>query len=416
MRGLNWVPADSFPGRLRPEHYARLLGQARQSGANLLRVWGGGLREKRAFYELCDALGLLVWQEFPFACMFLGAYPRDPAYLALVAAECGAMVKQLVHHPALIIWCGGNEFSRSRNRPLLKTLATVVERYDGTRPFIPVSPSHGHGGDSHNWDVWHGLAPLPSYQAETARFLSEFGLQALPHLDSLKTMLLDLTGDWEIHHADVAKLMRYVTIFPALDTVWPAQPTPRLIYHSQLAQALALQIGSEHMRRRRGQGRPTDSGGLCLWQFNEPWPAISWAIVDYFGRPKLAFERLADWYQPILLSLKFRLGRRWSAGETFRAEIWTINDSLTDLAGARLTIYFDQIPVHYQTVDLPAQQAISHGYFSHRLTAPPRQISLTLSQTDQLVSQNRYDLTWQEQPNHRFYQRFRRWIGHWALR
>ncbi len=87
IRGLNWVPADSFPGRLRREDYARLLKMARESGANLLRVWGGGLREKRAFYDLCDELGLLGWQEFPFACMFLGSFPTNPAYLALVEAE-----------------------------------------------------------------------------------------------------------------------------------------------------------------------------------------------------------------------------------------------------------------------------------------------------------------------------------------
>jgi beta-mannosidase len=143
-RGLNWVPADSFPGRLHRDDYARLLTLARQSGANLLRVWGGGLREKQAFYDLCDELGLLVWQEFPLACMFLGSYPRDPAYLSLVEAECGAIVRQLRHHPSVVLWGGGNEFSQRRNRPLVDTLATVVNQNDGTRPFIPVSPSFDH--------------------------------------------------------------------------------------------------------------------------------------------------------------------------------------------------------------------------------------------------------------------------------
>ncbi|NJN99019.1 MAG: hypothetical protein HC875_35465, partial [Anaerolineales bacterium] len=171
LRGLNWVPADSFPGRLRPGRYASLLKMARESGANLLRVWGGGLREKRAFYDLCDELGLLVWQEFPFACMFLGSYPSDPTYLTLVETECGSIVRQLRHHPSLALWCGGNEFSRARNQPLLKTLAAVVARHDEVRPFIPVSPGSAHGGDAHNWQVWHGLAPIRAYQSERAAFL-----------------------------------------------------------------------------------------------------------------------------------------------------------------------------------------------------------------------------------------------------
>jgi len=118
IRGLNWVPADSFPGRVRPEQYRRLLSLAKEGGANFLRVWGGGLREKQAFYTLCDELGLLVWQEFPFACMFLGAYPRHARYLSLVRAECSAIVQQLGHHPSVVAWCGGNEFSPRRNRPL----------------------------------------------------------------------------------------------------------------------------------------------------------------------------------------------------------------------------------------------------------------------------------------------------------
>ncbi|MEW5961840.1 MAG: glycoside hydrolase family 2 TIM barrel-domain containing protein, partial [Chloroflexota bacterium] len=213
IRGLNWVPVDSFPGRLRREDYARLLTQARQSRANLLRVWGGGLREKRAFYELCDELGLLVWQEFPLACMFLGSYPQTAAYLSWVEAECRSIVRQLQPHPSVIVWCGGNEFSQRRNRPLISTLTAVAQQEDGTRPFIPVSPSFTHGRDAHNWHIWHGLAPIQDYQAETARFLSEFGLQALPHLETLTAALPDPTTAWDTHHADLPKLLRYSSLF-----------------------------------------------------------------------------------------------------------------------------------------------------------------------------------------------------------
>ncbi|MCB0190812.1 MAG: hypothetical protein KDJ65_02610, partial [Anaerolineae bacterium] len=273
MRGLNWVPADAFPGRLRPADYQERLQQVRDSGANLLRVWGGGLREKQAFYDTCDELGLLVWQEFPFACVFLGAYPTDAAYLSHVEAECGAIVRQTRHHPSIILWCGGNEFSRQRNRPLLNTLANVIDRYDGTRPFIPTSPNFAHGGDVHNWHVWHGKAPLHSYQHETSRFLSEFGLQALPHPDTLRAALPDPidSSQWATHNADLAKLQHYGSItnyeLGIMNYEASLHNSSFSILNSQFTQATALQIAIEHIRRRKSH-----TGGLCIWQFNEPWP------------------------------------------------------------------------------------------------------------------------------------------------
>jgi beta-mannosidase len=434
MRGLNWVPADCFPGRLRRDDYARLLSMARESGANMLRVWGGGLREKQAFYDLCDELGLLVWQEFPFACEFLGSYPHHPAYLALVEAECSAIVRHLRHHPALILWCGGNEFSRSRSRPLLDTLAVVVQQHDGTRPFIPVSPGPG---DSHNWHVWHGCQPIQAYQGETARFLSEFGLQALPQLDTLSAALPNPTSGWETHHADLAKLEHYAHMFHQIPAphfergAWcvvrgPHRNAPRTTHHvpqspishlqslissSQLAQATALQTAIEHMRRRKGQ-----AGGVCLWQFNEPWPAISWAIVDYFGRPKLAYERLKWWYHPILISLKFPVGRRWQADEVFSAEIWAINDSLHSLTGCTLQVSFAGELVHTQALDLPADSAGRVGGLMVRLPRAPGQITLNLQAGDEILARNSYDLAWFDKAAGSLAQRLRRRLAEWALR
>ncbi|MBE7468407.1 MAG: hypothetical protein DPW09_39230 [Anaerolineae bacterium] len=426
MRGLNWVPADSFPGRLRPGHYARLLKMARESGANLLRVWGGGLREKRAFYDLCDELGLLVWQEFPFACMFLGSYPSDPAFLALVEAECGSIVRQLRHHPALALWCGGNEFGYSRNHPLLDTLAATVQQHDSTRPFLPVSPR----GDVHNWDVWHGLAPLQTYQAETTPFLSEFGLQALPHLDTLQAALPDPTTGWSTHHADERKLERYGNLFALPDTLqlvcgaWcvvrnkihVSRTTHHanlqsLISQSQRAQATALQTAIERMRRRKGQ-----AGGVCLWQFNEPWPAISWAIVDYFGRPKLAYERLRDWYAPLLISLNFPVGRRWQAGDSFEADIWAVNDTLQALADCELQVCLDETLIQILRLDMPPDSSICIGRLTHRLVQPPGQISLGLVHEGELITQNRYDLSWFDESRQPILARFRRWVADWVLR
>ena len=408
MRGLNWVPADSLPGRLRRADYVRLLNQVRESGANLLRVWGGGLREKRAFYELCDELGLMVWQEFPFACMFLGGFPQTVEYLALVAAECGAMVRQTSHHPSLIVWCGGNEFNHRRNRVLLDTLARIVQSDGGLRPFIPVSPSRGdnhRNQDAHNWNVWHGQAPIQVYLAEHASFLSEFGLQALPHIDTLTTMLPDPRLGWETHHGDPVRLTRYASIFTP-----KSSDLGSFISHSQRAQALALQTAIEHIRRRKGE-----SGGGCVWQFNEPWPAVSWAIIDYFGRPKLAYQRLKNWYQPIFISLCFPLGRKWQVGEMFTAEIWSINDMLQPIIEGELNIYVDGKLIYRQAADLPANQAQQLGQLTYKLLQEPQQLTLTFTY-DQRVVKNSYDLSWQDQARPKLVQKLRRWGADWVLR
>lgn len=418
MRGLNWVPADSFPGRLRADDYARLLTLARESGANLLRVWGGGLREKQPFYDLCDELGLMVWQEFPFACMFLGAFPQDKTYLALVEAECGAMVRRLRRHPSLILWCGGNEFSRRRNQPLLKTLARLVRQEDDSRPFIPVSPLAGPSGtDSHNWLVWHGMAPLRAFQAEASQFLSEFGLQALPHLETLAAVLPEPSrpATWYSHQADLPKLRRYAALFDEqlarLDEQLGPEALAAFIQASQLAQAAGLQTAIEHMRRRKGK-----TGGVCLWQFNEPWPAISWAIVDYFGRPKLAYDRLLTWYNPVLVSLNFPVGRRWQPGDAFTAEVWAINDSLMAYPASFLQIELDGQIIQSQAVDLPSDSAQQIGWLNYRLQALPQALSLSLYREGELLCRNSYSLGWADPTGRHYSQYFRRWVAEWVLR
>lgn len=400
IRGLNWVPADVFPGRLRRADYDRLLRPLPDQGVNLLRVWGGGLREKAAFYHLCDELGLLVWQEFPFACMFLGSYPRDPGFLSLVETECGDIVRQLRSHPSLALWCGGNEFSRRRNRPLLDTLAAVVARLDETRPFVPTSPGPG---DVHEWRVWHGLAPLHTCRRLTAAFVSEFGLQAPPHPDTLSACLPDPATGWDTHHADLPKLTHYAAPFlPACGDLASA---------ARQAQAVGLQLAIETMRRRKGQ-----AGGVCVWQYNEPWPAISWAIVDYFGRPKPAWTGLADWYNPVLVSLDFPPGRAWRPGDWFTADIWAINDTLHPLPDCRLRVEIDGVAVHVQPVDLPADSAVRVGRLEHRLRAAPRQVSLTLHRGDDLLARNRYPLDWSDSRRAPLLLRLRRALADWALK
>ncbi len=330
-RGANWVPASILPGEVREEDYHHLLTLARQANMNMLRVWGGGLREKPIFYELCDRLGLLVWQEFPFACAFLTRFPRSPDYLALVDAEARAIVRDLRGHPCLALWCGGNEFSPGRNFPLVSALRQVVDQEDPTRAFLPASPA---AGDSHRWQVWHEFWPPSAYREDGAAFASEFGLQAPPPVDTLHRFIpqeeLWPPGQaWAAHGAGLHKLWRYARPFlPATGTDLEA-----FVGASQRAQARGLQIATEHYRRRKALGH----GGALVWQLNEPWPAISWALLDHHGAPKPAYEAVRRAFAPLLISLEFPL-RPYRGGDHLEITIWLINDRPEPVDGCQVEV------------------------------------------------------------------------------
>ena len=156
-----------------------------------------------------------MWQEFPIACVFLDHLPRTERFRRLLRQEATGIVQALRNHPSLFLWCGGNEFSPRRNRQAVSTLSQVVAAEDGSRPFVAASP---RPGDAHHWQVWHGQAPLAAYRDEQAAFVSEFGLQAVPNVDSLRRFLSEVNlwppgPAWQHHNADLAKLHRYAQWF-----------------------------------------------------------------------------------------------------------------------------------------------------------------------------------------------------------
>lgn len=393
-RAINWVPSDILLGTVKRERYEQLLGLAVDAGVNLVRVWGGGGRERREFYEVCDELGLLIWQEFPFACAFLDHYPRDEHFLSLVEQEASAMVRELRHHASLALWGAGNEFSYWRNRPLVKRLASIVARED-TRPFLRPSPSHH---DRHNWHVWHGKAPLHLFAKETTTFLSEFGLQALPEPATLSRFLAP-TGDssseesaslaslwppnplWQRHHADLERLRLYVPN--------DAQTSlERFSEASQRAQAQGIQLAIEQMRRRKAVG----AAGVALWQWNEPWPAISWALVDYYGKPKIAAKRLHQWYAPLLLSLEWPASHfQREPTSPLEATLWAINDLASDYSGCEARLMQDNQCLWSNFLSLPAHSA--RVISKLRLTLPDSSpLRLELWQSGTLLTSNHYEL------------------------
>lgn len=388
LRGANWVPADILPGRVTSQDYTRLIGQARAGGINFLRVWGGGIREKWDFWRECNRLGIMAMQEFPLACAFLDHYPRHPDYLAVLESEARGIVRALRNHPSLIAWCGGNEISPRRERLPLRIIDRVLEREDGTRPWIPASPSHG---DIHHWDVWHGAAPWHSFARVKAPFMSEFGLQALPQIDTIHEMLgpdppaLD-DQRWAARKLQITKTNDYAGLSLAQDLVATIEATQR-------TQAAGLQAGIEACRlRREGSGDPHPCGGVVFWQFNEPWPVVSWSVIDRPGRPKAAYDMLLRSYQPLLVAARFRW-RKWRRGDRFEAELWLVNDTPERFAGCLVDAFIDGRPSYQsESVTLPPACALGIGSVKVILDAPPSVLKLTCRCGGVTIAQNQYDL------------------------
>jgi len=385
VRGANWVPMDALPARLTRNDYAARLQQARDANINFLRVWGGGLREKRAFYDLCDELGILVWQEFPFAGAILDRFPTHRAHLQLIRAESGEIVRALRNHPSLVVWCGGNEFNPRGNHTIVKTLRAVVKSQDGTRPFKPASP---YRDESHNWRVWHRLANLRDYRQDPTPFLSEFGLQALPNLESLKKFLpADALNAphrlWEYHHAELKKLGRYAQPLLASRTT---MTVPEFIDATQRAQAFALQIAIEHMRRRKRH-----TAGVAIWQLNDCWPSISWSVIDYYGTPKRAYFELQKLYSPVLASFEYELRPR-RAGDLVHGHLWLINDLLQAFDHVELRAELNGKEIYAHRVNLAPDSAQLIEPLTVKLDEGENILRLVARVGECVLSNHTYDL------------------------
>lgn len=352
-RGACWIPASSFVAAVDEPHYRRLLEMAAEANMNMIRIWGGGVYEHAPFYDLCDTLGLLVWQDFMFAC---APYPEhDPAFVENVRAEVRAQVERLRSHACLALWCGNNECQAigevanriaRRSDPLPgglyydQIMPALVAELDPTTPYWPGSPAGGPSpnsmaaGDVHDWTVWHGVPPIPfdrpsgkpdhspegvaytRYAEDMARFVSEYGIQASPVMETLKRALpegqrtlggralMDRIKDRPKNKVDA--MLIPVTGLPAdLD---------EYVDFTQITQAEGLKFGIEHFRRRK----PHCSGSL-IWQLNDCWPGISWSLIDYYGFGKASYHYVRRAYAPVMASFR-------AAGD--EVELWVVNDTL----------------------------------------------------------------------------------------
>lgn len=327
-KGADWIPADSFPTRISDEHLEYLIKSARDAHMNMLRVWGGGLYESESFYDLCDRYGILIWQDFTFAC---GVYPEDDAFAENVRIEAIENVRRLRHRASLALWCGNNEMEQGWsswdwNKPedpanqRLKMgydrmyhhlLPAVVAGEDPDRVYWPSSASSGipfadpngmQRGDMHYWEVWHGRKPFTAYRTQFPRFMSEFGFQALPPYKTIQTYAApedqNMTSYIMEHHQRNAAGNGLI-IGQMTDTFRMPKDFPSLVYLSMLLQAEGIRYGVEHWRRNRHR-----VGGTLIWQLNDCWPVASWSSLDYFGRWKALHYAAKRFYAPVLLSVE----------------------------------------------------------------------------------------------------------------
>jgi len=324
---------------------------------NMLRVWGGGIYEKDAFYQLCDELGLLVWQDFMFAC---APYPdHDPDFMAEVEWEAEAVVRRLRNRPCIALWCGNNEndwiadqihwqqpgYRYPGWRINHELLPPIVERLDGTRFYWPSSPYGGNDhndereGNRHNWQVWHGLVfprrfgqrpernftpegvSFQYYAEDLARFVSEFGIHAAPMLETLRRNIpaagLRL-GSPELLYRNKDEPKDKGNHLMASCTSLPTT-LEQYVDFSMIAQAEGLKLGIEHYRRRKFH-----CSGTLFWQLNDCWPGLSWSVLDYYLFPKAGYFYAKRAYAPVMASFKTE--------KDGSVSLWVVNDTLAEVA------------------------------------------------------------------------------------
>ena len=348
MKGANYIPNDVFLPRVTEENYRKVVETAKLSNNNMLRVWGGGVYEDDKFYDLCDEAGILVWQDFMFACAM---FPGDDAFLDNVKQEAIDNVKRLRNHPSMGLWCGNNEIlaawkgwgwekaemaKNPENAAKIwkayedifhKVLADVVAEYDPQRSYWSSSPSSGPGipadlknGDEHYWMVWWGKAPFQTYATHLPRFMSEYGFQSFPEIATVRKYALP--EDYDIF-SEVMKSHQRSSIgngtieFYMLQEYNKPKDFESFLYVNHVLQAEGIKFGLEGHRR----AMPFCMGSL-YWQINDCWPVASWSSTDYYQKWKALQYYVKKGFEPVLVS-------PFTQGDTLKVDV--INDRLNPI-------------------------------------------------------------------------------------
>jgi beta-mannosidase len=375
--GSCWIPAYSFLPRVTPQRYREWMELLAEGNQNMIRVWGGGIYEDDSFYTACDELGILVWQDFMFAC---ASYPTYPDFLASVETEARQNIRRLRHHPSVILWCGNNEdyqlierynleynfISDKDPQSWLKStfparyiyehlLPTVVKLESPSAIYHPGSP-WGNGtsttlkvdrsvGDIHQWDLWNGEAkPWQLLPQMGGRFVSEFGMVAYPHVDTIERFVTDPAERYagsrtmDFHNKAVSHERRLMTYVGENFRVEWARDLAAFVHLTQVLQADALAAGYKSWRRHWGRRGARRCGGVLVWQLNDCWPAVSWAVVDYYLLKKPAYYAIKGALAPLAVGVA-RKFHDWTT--RLADELWRRNTGHVDPRKALTDIQFD---------------------------------------------------------------------------
>ena len=352
-KGANFIPDDALLPNVTQERYKRIFEDVKAANMNMLRVWGGGIYEDDEFYDEADRNGILIWQDFMFAC---SSYPHDPLFVGRVESEAEYNIKRLRGHASLAMWCGNNEIyeamrywgwqrkysaeafaemERGYNVLFRELLPQMVERLDGTRFYMHSSPYEANWGrpnswktgDSHNWGTWHGRKPFESFDTDVPRFMSEYGFQAFPEMKTIRTFAEE--KDFELE-SPVMNAHQKADIGNALikQTMGLYYKVPEkfedLVYVGLVLQGQGMRHGIEAHRRNR----PYCMGSL-FWQLNDSWPVVSWSGIDYYGNWKALMYQSKRAFAPILIN---------AIKEGDDLCVYLVSDELQDHDGVRLDV------------------------------------------------------------------------------
>ncbi len=340
MKGADYIPNDIFPSRVTNKVYEQITQSAVEASINMLRVWGGGIYENDVFYDMCDLKGILVWQDFMFACSM---YPVDDEFNENVKQEFADNIKRLRNHPSIALWCGNNEmdvmwaegnenaglkwkgkFNAGQRKFLwdgykkifYETLPGVLKTLDSSRFYWPSSPIAGYNeygnpkltsGDYHYWGVWHGKEPFEKFSENVGRFLSEYGFQSFPEFKTVKSYTIpeDYSIESEVMASHQRSGIGNMLIKKYMDLYYKnPKDFESFLYVSQVQQAEAIKSAIEAHRA----GMPKCMGSV-YWQLNDCWPVASWSSVDYYNRWKALHYFVKKAFNCYLISPRIENGK-----------------------------------------------------------------------------------------------------------
>ncbi len=393
MKGANYIPQHSFQNEVTDEKYEKLLNDVVDANMNMLRVWGGGIYENDIFYELCDEKGILVWQDFMFACAM---YPGDNDFLENVQQEAIDQVTRLRNHTSIALWCGNNENSEGWQRWGWQADKTEAQKAEIWKGYLAVfdsmlpktveklspevsywesSPKYGRGdqrfeleGDAHDWWVWHDAYPFEHFEEQVPRFMSEFGFQSFPSYETIRYFTeqdsIDLNHDSYVTHQKHARGFKLIREYMERDYKVPENGDD-YVYVSQLLQARGITMGIEAQRR----AMPYCMGSL-YWQLNDCWPVVSWSSIDFMGNWKALHYKAKKSFEDMLISsvIENDTLKTYIISDKLHAQEGELKLTFLDFTGKKLHEVNQTVTLKANTSQLIIEIPIADLKFNHKQT------------------------------------------------